>query len=367
MANIKIAVLNQYTALSDDAVQTVVAALQIQVHQDFAPAWGIDADLTYYPSGQTPPLDSWQLIIFDDSDQAGALGYHDLTPSGFPLGKVFAGTDKKYNSSWSVTASHELLEMLGDPDINLCALVESGNTAGTLYAYEVCDACEDDQYGYKVSVGGTDVLVSDFVLPSWFETFHPAGTLYDFQKKITQPFQLLPGGYISIFKIGSGSGWTQETAKDTLPAFKMRANTGSRRERRRTPRNQWLRSVVRKPVPAKSGAKEKVVATAATRGVARAAGTGAASTQATITIDFLQGQGSITAELFRGGAQVDQGSNTDGGSIVFNDARTNDAISVEGTCTGVQGAAITITGVNVNPSTPKSYATGTILDGFDIL
>ena len=54
----------------------------------------------------------------DDSDQAGALGYHDLTSAGLPMGKVFARTDLQNNLSWTVTVSHELLEILGDPMIN---------------------------------------------------------------------------------------------------------------------------------------------------------------------------------------------------------------------------------------------------------
>src|SRR5437763_912510 len=116
---IKVAVINHYAKLSDADVEKVVDALQKQVHRDFAPAWGVDADLVFCSAGETPPEEAWQLVILDNSDQAGALGYHDLTSSGLPLGKVFAGTDEQYGQKWSITASHELLEMLGDPDINL--------------------------------------------------------------------------------------------------------------------------------------------------------------------------------------------------------------------------------------------------------
>ena len=51
MANIQIAVINASTVLKDADVQAVVPALQTQVHRDFAPPWGIDADLTFVPSG----------------------------------------------------------------------------------------------------------------------------------------------------------------------------------------------------------------------------------------------------------------------------------------------------------------------------
>jgi hypothetical protein len=161
MSDVLIAVLNRSTVLTDDQLQPVMAALQTQVRRDWAPVWGSDADLSFVPAGAQPAAGSWWLVILDDSNQAGALGYHDLTTEGLPLGKVFAHSDLTAGLQWSVTASHELLEMLGDPDINLTAFVQPDASSGTLYAYEVCDACEADQYGYAID----SVTVSDFVYP----------------------------------------------------------------------------------------------------------------------------------------------------------------------------------------------------------
>jgi hypothetical protein len=112
------------------------------VSNDFRPLWGADAALTTVAAGTQPPAGSWWLVLLDDSDQANALGYHDLTNEGLPIGKVFVASDLKAGTSWTVTASHELLEMLGDPNINLSVFVQTTTTAGTLYAYEVCDACD---------------------------------------------------------------------------------------------------------------------------------------------------------------------------------------------------------------------------------
>src|ERR1700733_14784971 len=169
---IQISIINASPVLTDTEIRPVVNALQQQVTNDFRPAWGTDAELTFIPTGSSPPVGTWWLTILDDSDQAGALGYHDLPPDGLPLGKVFAATDLKYGNSWTVTASHELLEMLADPNINLTVFVEGSNTAGVLYAYEVCDACEDDSLGYQID----NVLMSDFVYPSWFESFRTEGS-----------------------------------------------------------------------------------------------------------------------------------------------------------------------------------------------
>jgi hypothetical protein len=242
VANTTIAVINKSTVLDDAAVAAVVPDLQVQVHRDFAPAWGIDADLRFIGAGQRPPGGAWWLVVLDDSDQAGALGYHDLTNQGLPLGKVFAGSDLKAGYTWTVTASHELLEMLADPDIDLTVFVQPTATTGTLYAYEVCDAVEADQFGYKV---GKSVL-SDFVHPAWFESFRKKGsTTFDHGGHVQQPFELLTGGYIGVFDVGSGSGWHQLQAASGPYRYESRPRVGSRRERRRTPRAEWLRSTAK--------------------------------------------------------------------------------------------------------------------------
>jgi hypothetical protein len=254
VAAIKISIINASSnfrpVLTDAKVNAAIPALQTQVRRDFFPPWGVDADLDFVPSGQQPPPGHWWLVVLDNSDQAGALGYHDMTPDGLPMGKIFAGSDMQYGSQWTVTASHELLEMLGDPGINLTAMAMTGfeaglNVVGRLYAYEVCDACEADQDGYDIN----GVLVSDFVYPAWFESFRQSGsTQFDHNLRITDPFELLPGGYISVYDMTSGTGWQQLSRALPQPtmatAAAMRAQIGSRRERRRTPRNQWLLSTM---------------------------------------------------------------------------------------------------------------------------
>ena len=256
MATIKIAVINATSdlVLSDAEAAPAVNALQKQVTSDFAPVWGTDADLTFVPRGQTPPAGSWWLSLLDSSDQANALGYHDLTSEGLPLGKAFVKTDKDEGLAWTVTASHELLEMLGDPDINLWAFPRPDATTGRLYAYEVCDACEADELGYTIDT----TLVSDFVYPAWFESFRlPGSTQFDKQGHVREPFAILQGGYALVYDIGSGSGYHQVLGKiaPSSPQAQpgpwelnfrptRRPRVGSRRERRMTHRQQWVRSAV---------------------------------------------------------------------------------------------------------------------------
>ncbi|WP_052681518.1 hypothetical protein [Saccharothrix sp. ST-888] len=238
MPNVKIEVTNESHTLTDAEVEAVVPALQIQVSRDVAPVWGIDAELSYVAPKALSPQ-AWWLVVLDNSDQAGALGYHDLTSNFLPLGKVFAGTDKQFGQQWTVTASHELVEMLGDPEINRVIFDQPTATTGKLYALELCDTCEAETYAYKID--GT--MVSDFVHPAWFQpTRTAADAQFDHGGHIKSPLELLPGGYIGVFDVAAGTGWTQMTADVITAAYAIRPHVGSRRERRRTPRDQWLPS-----------------------------------------------------------------------------------------------------------------------------
>ena len=247
-----ICVMNPSTVMSDEEVAALIPAMQKQVDRDFNPAWNIDADLEFVSGDEAPIPGSWWLSVLDDSDQAGALGYHDVTDEGLPLGKVFAKTDKELGLQVSVTFSHELLEILADPEINRCVFLQRQDGSGMIVAYESCDAVEADALAYEID----GVLVSDFVTPRWFMPGFPGP--YDFKEHTTGPVQLLQGGYISIYEVGKGQGWQQVTADATTDLLQQaapmsisaaravaRPKPGSRRERRRTPRNQWETSTVR--------------------------------------------------------------------------------------------------------------------------
>lgn len=251
---ISIALLNRSTVVPDSEVVLVADALDEQA-KEFSRAWGGDGAVVVSVYGPTTPapLGTWNLVILDESDQAGALGYHDLTPDGLPLGKIFAGTDKRYGAAWSVTASHELVEMLGDPDINLAAF----DRDGLLWALETGDACEADEFGYAASNG---VLLSDYLLPDYFRygwsSVDPAvgRPRFDREGHISAPFEILRGGYSSVLTVGSNDGWRQingpllpgahasRHAARKVDRVRSRPPVGSRRERRRVGREAWLRS-----------------------------------------------------------------------------------------------------------------------------
>lgn len=185
-----IVMVNKATVSLGVDFDKLVAALQKFLDTAFVPIWGYPAKLV---KGADVQPGSWAMVFMDDADTAGALGYHDLTKDGQPLSKVFVKTTIAAGEKVSVTACHELAEMLIDPGCQLWA--DRGN--GTLYAYEMCDACEESFF----AIDG--VSMSDFVYPAFFEPWRKAGSVqFDYLKKIKQPFQTLPGGYQIIMKAG---------------------------------------------------------------------------------------------------------------------------------------------------------------------
>jgi hypothetical protein len=214
---IKIAVTNKSTLVSDYDLRQAVIAIQKQVSRDFYPVWSINATITWFAPTAVIPPNYWQVVLFDTADVAGALGYHDLTPSGQPLGKIFVKTAITYGYSWTVTLSHEIVELLADPFVNLTVFHQTSDTQGRLYAYETADAVEEDALGYRIN----GVLVSDFVYPAWFDGFRaPYSTRFSQMNNVHAPFALASGGYASYFDVTAGSGWQQVFAM-TDPGFKQ--------------------------------------------------------------------------------------------------------------------------------------------------
>ena len=232
---VQIAVINESTAISDADVQNMISAFGQQWNHDLAPVWGLDtATFSFVPKNQQPAAGTWWVVFLDNSDQAGALAYHDLTNEGLPISKVFVKTLVGDHASISVGATHEICEMAVDPWLNSAYQ----DVHGTFWAGEICDPVESDQYGYKID----GVLVTDFVTPNWFGHQHAQGDI-DFQHQARAPFEVLSGGYAQ--KFDPHRGWVQVTGAKAMATQRSHAAEGSRRERRARQWQNWHRSEVR--------------------------------------------------------------------------------------------------------------------------
>jgi hypothetical protein len=198
-----ISIQNHSMMVTPEQLQLAVRAVQKQLDQDWQPVWHTHAQLHVFEKDQPVPPDYWQVHVWDTSDLSQALGYHGETPLSVPYSKVFVQDAAQSGLAWSVTLSHEILEIMSNPWINLNVLYDSPELGPLLYAYESCDAVQDDAHGYEID----SVKVSNFVHPAWFDFSASVGAQFDHRKLCARPFQILMGGYMPVMSVAVKSDW----------------------------------------------------------------------------------------------------------------------------------------------------------------
>lgn len=199
----------------------LIAALQKYLDKHFVPAWGTPAQLV---KGKKPRGGTWTLMFLDHQDSAKAkkekwVGLHHL--EGNPFAKVFVESVLDSGEKVSMAASHELAEMLVDPGINLwCA-----GPKGRMYAYEVCDAVEEEEFLVD------RIPMCDFVYPAYFDLFRtPKSVQFDHNNALDRPFQILPNGYATVLENGKKKNISGSPEKKAR--FKKERREGHRSEHR---------------------------------------------------------------------------------------------------------------------------------------
>ncbi len=216
--------------VSDEQVHGVVRAINRQIAEDFEPYWSLGAELRLEGrSGTKPSKQSLAdmrgdavIYLWDKIDVDNALGYHDRNNRGIPYGFVWLELSRTVGESWTVTLSHEALELIGDPEVNL--LVQGPHPADpnklVFHWYEMCDAVQAETY----KLDGVDV--SNFVLPLYFTGGEEVGGRNDFlgrayEGKTLRSFGVNPGGYVGFFNPATGEHETFSMKGDTIAARRL--------------------------------------------------------------------------------------------------------------------------------------------------
>lgn len=211
---LKVAIVNESTVVANTEIAGWVAALTTQ-STHVAAHWPsvAPAEVVAVATIHDVAPDEIPLVILDNADQAGALGYHDVTPAtsafpqGVPYGKVFAKTTLANGVSPSSCASHEFVEILGDPEVNQWS---GPDAQGTSLAVELGDPVETSSYRI-----GT-VEVSDFVLPAYFAEGAPTTISYT---GIVGPVRTPQKGGYQIVK--NAAGQESQVFGDEYPAWRL--------------------------------------------------------------------------------------------------------------------------------------------------
>jgi len=223
MLNRNLALVADTKKITPSQLTKVAAALQKQATRDFGPLWDIKANVSGFARLQDVPTDYWPVIVRDDIKTPGAAGVHeDKNRQPFAL--------VQFSDAWSLTASHETLEMLADPFGNRLVAGKSPKRAqGRVnFLVEVCDPCEDQQFAYTVN----GVTVSDFYTPHFFDPVSESSVRYSYTGAVKGPRTILQGGYLS-WGVPETNEWFQmiwfDTAKPVFRSLGMLSGTGSLR------------------------------------------------------------------------------------------------------------------------------------------
>jgi hypothetical protein len=195
---VHVALVDMSGTIEASELAEVAGALNEQVQADIAPAWKVAATVGAYPS---PPQGTWRMELRETIEEEDAAGFHSNN-LGQPYAQIALSA-----GDWTVTASHELVEMLVDPfgsRLHTAAALKGwqGDSPRVWYLWEPGDPCEEIHY----DVGG--VPMSDFVLPAFYRST-PRGSLaaYSHTGAVTEPLQILEGGYISFIDPATETMW----------------------------------------------------------------------------------------------------------------------------------------------------------------
>jgi hypothetical protein len=193
-----VALVTEESAIPMSELSAVAAALQKQATRDFGPLWKIESTVTAFQTLEQLPLDYWPVIIKDNIGDPDAAGYHD-DEHGQPFSLV------QYSQGWTLTASHEVLEMLGDPfGRRLVAGQSPVQGQGRVrFLVEVCDHSEAAEFSYSVN----GIQVSDFYTPHYFDPVTSPSVRYSYTGAITAPRTVLKGGYLSWHDTATKAWW----------------------------------------------------------------------------------------------------------------------------------------------------------------
>jgi hypothetical protein len=185
-----IAIINESKDVKVPELRRAIAAIQAQVDRDFFPLWGWRAELIFEPK---PIPRHAMLLTVKTQDSAGDLGYHFI--DGVPRTEIFTrDAEGTPYPEYCSTISHEVLEMIADPGVNLYArgfYTKNRSHHKAWIPFEICDPVENNLY----EIDGFSM--SDFVVPEWYESERKIGSLkFSFLGSVRRPFALAPAGYI---------------------------------------------------------------------------------------------------------------------------------------------------------------------------
>ncbi len=209
----QVALVSEFDKIDPGDLAVVGAALQKQASRDPIQFWDVKAVVASFPKLEDVPIGFWPIILEDDIKEPGAKGVHK-DENGQPFALVTASDRLE---DWSLTTSHEMIEMLIDPSGNRLVAGDSpkADQGRVEILVEACDPSEAPDFAYTVN----GILVSDFYSPRYFDPVAVPGVRYSFTGAVEKPRQVLRGGYLSWHDVASDEWWQERWFDGDSPTF----------------------------------------------------------------------------------------------------------------------------------------------------
>jgi hypothetical protein len=204
-----VAVVSLTSDVPTRSLMQAAAAVQKQITRDFTPYWGLRATVDAFEDLESVPSDYRVVVVFGNADELTerltfALGEQQALQlidvlerdrlAGLHLNAFTREPFALVSSEgvWSVTLSHEVIEMITDPFGNrlIAAAHPRDKRQRVKYLLEVCDPCQTMWY----PVNG--VPVSDFFTPRYFDPVEVDSSRFSFTGALTRPLHILSGGFL---------------------------------------------------------------------------------------------------------------------------------------------------------------------------
>jgi hypothetical protein len=234
-----ISVINQANGeISDQELLDVIRVINQQIAYDFAPYWNMPATLRLEGTLLKQPRANLSAavmrgdaVLYVSSATASddPEGFHDRNFRGIPYGVVYTQISENTGDPWSVTFSHEALELVADPQANNYVMGPSPKDLRkkVFYWFEMCDAVSGQTY----KIG--DVALQNFLLPAYFEPPVP-GARTNFLGTDLEPFGIAPDSYLGYYDPETKSQETTDADTRGKARREIRQRFGQTRAHRRS-------------------------------------------------------------------------------------------------------------------------------------
>jgi hypothetical protein len=218
---LRISLINQSDVAIHD-VREAIQALNHQIARDLAPHWGRKAHVSLCRTKKAPASAQGVVHLVNTAD-----GDFHWEPDDKPVAQVMTAFTKKALEQvpfmyWTNGLSHEILEMVADPDLTRLMDGPHPNEKRTVQYYcEICDPVQSQMY----EIDG--VQVTNFVLPDYFNANGPTSRKTNFLGKRLEPFGWAKDGEVGFYDPKLNEYVTYPQYEPHHPAAKKRKAKGS--------------------------------------------------------------------------------------------------------------------------------------------